>query len=99
VVPTRTRTRWAFWPAGPDRLDQDLRDRLLQALEGRHRHLVRVDALGLDVVLGDVPQGPVEDAQVGGVVALGGPTGGARLALLGLRRGVLQGRHPQRQRE
>jgi hypothetical protein len=75
AVPTRTRTRWAFLPATPDRLDQDLRDRLLQALEARDGHPVRVDALGLDVVLGDVPQGPVEDPQVGGVVALGDPSG------------------------
>ena len=86
-------------PRGTHRLDQDLRDRLLEALEGGDRHLVRVDALGLDVVLGDVPQGPVEDAQVGGVVALRGPPGGASLPLLRLGRGDLQGRQAQRQRE
>jgi hypothetical protein len=80
-------------------LDQDLRDRLLEALEPRHGHAVGVDALGLDVVLGDVPQRPVEDPQVGRVVGRGDPPRTPRLALLGLRRGVLQSREAERQRQ
>ncbi len=83
--------------AAADVADEDLGDRGLERLDAGLGHGRGIDALGLDVVLADVPQRPVEDAQVQGVVVRRQARVLPEVAAPGLGRAIAEGRQAQGQ--